>query len=177
MKKIHLLLLAPLLIVACQSKPTADSSAEKSDTVLNLPYALKVDRKWEINPDQGNLQTALSAMKAFEKADSNAMKNILGDTVQVFYEGGEFKGKKSDFLQAVMHEAGMYKNLQISMDDWESVISKDKSEEWVSLWYKQKWQNEKGKTDSLQMYNDIQLKNGKLIKWVDYSRHYAPQAK
>ena len=157
MKKIHLLLLAPLLIVACQSKPAADSSAAKKDTVLNLLYALKVDRKWEINPDQGNLQTALSAMKAFEKADSNAMKNILGDTVQVLYEGGEFKGKKSDFLQAVMHEAGMYKNLQISMDDWESVISKDKSEEWVSLWYKQKWQNEKGKTDSLQMYNDVKV--------------------
>jgi uncharacterized protein YcfL len=37
MKKIHLLFLAPLLIVACQSKPAADSSSAKKDTVFNLP--------------------------------------------------------------------------------------------------------------------------------------------
>ena len=176
MKKIHVLFLAPLLMAACQSKPASDTTAAKTDTAtLKLPYTLKTDHAWEINPDQHNLQTALNAIKAFEKADSNAMKSLVGDTVQVLYDGGEFKGKKSDFIQALMQETSMYKNLQLEMQDWESVISKDKSEEWVSIWYKQKWNNEKGQPDSVQMYNDVQLKNGKLIKWVDYSRRFSPK--
>ncbi len=38
------------------------------------------------------------------------------------------------------------------MEDWESVISKDKKEEWVTLWYSQKWEDMKGKTDSSGYY-------------------------
>ena len=37
----------------------------------------------------------------------------------------------------------MYKELKVNMYDYVSVISGDKSEEWVTLWYKQWWKNEK----------------------------------
>ena len=174
MKKIHLLFFVPVIFAACQSKPAADTAAAKTDT-LKLAYTLNKQHDWEINSDQHNLQAALNAIKAFENNDTTAMKALIADSILVHYEGGEFKGKREDFLKAIKQEMDMYKNLHIVMEDWESVIAKDKSEEWVSLWYKQKWQNEKGGADSLQVYNDVQFKNGKLIKWVDYSRHYTPQ--
>jgi hypothetical protein len=56
------------------------------------------------------------------------------------------------------------------MYDWESVISKDKSEEWVTLWYSQKWETPKGAKDSTDVIDDLQLKNGKIIRLSEYTR-------
>jgi hypothetical protein len=175
MKKIHLLFLAPLLMVACQTKPVANAASTSADSTIKLPYSLKKESAWQMNPDKHNLQTALNAIKAFETNDTTAMKGLIADSIHVYYEGGEFNGKRADFLKAVKQEMDMYKDMHVDMDDWESVINKDKSEEWVSTWYKQKWQNNKGKTDSLQVFNDMKLKGGKLVRWVDYARHYAPK--
>ena len=56
------------------------------------------------------------------------------------------------------------------MDDWESVISKDKSMEYVSLWYKEMWEDAKGKKDSLEQMDDLRMKNGKIIGLNEKSR-------
>jgi len=101
------------------------------------------------NPDQHNLQTALGALKAFEKNDTTAMSELVGDTVLMQYDGGEIKAKNADFVTSAKQERDMYKDLTIEMDTWQSVINKDKTQEWVSLWYTQKWTDEKGKADSL----------------------------
>ena len=56
------------------------------------------------------------------------------------------------------------------MGDWESVISKDKKEEWVTLWYSQTWEDMNGKTDSLAVIDDLRLKDGKIIRLDEYTR-------
>jgi hypothetical protein len=56
------------------------------------------------------------------------------------------------------------------MDDWESVISKDKKDEWVTLWYRQKWEDNKGKSDSSDIVNDLKMKDGKIIRLDEYTR-------
>jgi hypothetical protein len=173
MKKGHLLLLAPLLMVACQTKPIAKAATIRADSTL--PYSLTKERTWQMNADKHNLQTALTMLKAFENNDTTAMRGLIADSIHVYYEGGEFKGTRAEFLKAIKQEMDMRKSVHVDMEDWESVIDKDKGEEWVSMWYKQKWQNDKGKTDSLQAYNDVQLKGGKLVRWVDYARHYTPR--
>ena len=58
------------------------------------------------------------------------------------------------------------------MDDWESVISKDKKIEYVSLWYKQIWTDEKGRVDSLECMDDLRMKNGKIVALNEKIRHY-----
>ena len=55
------------------------------------------------------------------------------------------------------------KNMEVKMDDWESVISKDKNTEYVSLWYKELWEDTKGKKDSLVQMDDLRMKNGKIV--------------
>lgn len=63
-----------------------------------------------------------------------------------------------------------YKTARIVMRDWESVISKDKSEEWVTLWYTEHWETKAGVKDSAAFVNDMRLKNGKIISLNEYTR-------
>jgi hypothetical protein len=64
------------------------------------------------------------------------------------------------------------KNILIKMYDWESVVSKDKSEEYVTIWYKQIWEDMKGNKDSASLVNDIKMKNGKITELDEYTRRY-----
>ena len=56
------------------------------------------------------------------------------------------------------------------MQDWESVISKDKNEEYVTLWYREYQEHKDGKKDSVDVINDIKMKDGKIIGLDQYSR-------
>jgi hypothetical protein len=173
MKKIYILLAAPLLMMACQSKTPAGETAAKTDTTkLDLPYKQEKAHDWQMNPDQHNLQAALAVIKALENNDTTAMGKVVADSVQALVDGMDFKGTRTELLKAIKEEMDKMKDVKIAMNDWESVKSADGSEEWVSLWYKQKWVDAKGKADSLDMYNDIQLKEGKMVKLVEFTRRY-----
>ena len=69
-------------------------------------------------------------------------------------------------------QRAIYNDLTINMYDYESVISADKKDEWVTIWYKQKWTNEKGVADSLAVINDIKMKDGKMIELDEHIQHY-----
>ena len=56
------------------------------------------------------------------------------------------------------------------MRDWESTISKDKKDEWVTIWYIQHQEANDGKADSAEIINDVELKNGKIIRLAEYTR-------
>ena len=60
--------------------------------------------------------------------------------------------------------------MNVKMDDWESVSSNDKKEEWVTLWYRQSWEDTKGKKDSADIIDDMNIKNGKIIRLDEYTR-------
>jgi hypothetical protein len=52
------------------------------------------------------------------------------------------------------------------------VISKDKKDEFVTIWYVQKSTDKKGKVDSLALINDMKIANGKIIELDEYTRHF-----
>jgi hypothetical protein len=55
------------------------------------------------------------------------------------------------------------------MVDWEPVVSKDGSEKWVTLWYKQSTYLN-GKTGSAGLVNDFLFKNGTIVRLDEYVR-------
>lgn len=65
------------------------------------------------------------------------------------------------------------KSMSIKMNDWESVISKDKKTEYVSLWYKEITTDRNGKVDSVECMDDMEIKNGKIVSLNEKQRHYA----
>jgi hypothetical protein len=66
--------------------------------------------------------------------------------------------------------------IKIVMHDFESVVSKDKKDEYVTMWYKQVYKDKNGKIDSVDAVNDFKFVNGKIVALDEALRHFpAPQ--
>ena len=94
----------------------------------------------------------------------------FGDSILIKFDGLD-KKISNDSLKAFFTDGwNTYKTVKEKMHDWESVVSKDKSEEWVTLWYTQSWETKAGVKDSSAVINDIKLKDGKIIQIDEYNR-------
>jgi hypothetical protein len=83
------------------------------------------------------------------------------------------KKVSNDSLKAIFAKSrSALKSMSIKMYDWESVVSKDKNEEYVTLWYKEIWEDAKGNKDSASLVNDVKMKNGKITELDEYTRKY-----
>ena len=63
------------------------------------------------------------------------------------------------------------------MQDWISVISKDKKSEWVTLWYKEILTDKNGKSDSVNVVDDAKIENGKIVILDEKVQHFPPAKK
>jgi hypothetical protein len=163
-------MLIALLFAACQSKDAPTTDSAKTDTT-KYPYTLKKVQGWQMNPDSKNAITAMTLIKTFENLDTASMAKVLADSIWFDLDGYKFKGTKPQFLKQIQEEFNKMSGFKIEMQDVESVINKDKSEEWVSLWYHQVSNTKDGKTDTVSLYNDIQIKNGKVSGLSEYVQH------
>jgi len=182
MKKIVFIGSLAILSVSCNNQvssesargdTTATSSSEKVDYAY-LPKNHEPDN-WE-RGDQKNVALVLASLKAFENKNVEEALKAFADSVEWAFDNFDAKISK-DSLRSMFN--GFWKNttsMTIDMDDYEAVVSKDKKNNWVSLWYKQKWTDAKGKTDSVYMMDDVKIEDGKITVLDEKSRHY-PVAK
>lgn len=178
MKKLILIFTAGIIFYSCNSETatttdaTKDStSAEPAAAKINYPYTIDHPDTWETGSTD-NTMAALSALKAYENGNIDECVKYFGDSVHLQFDGLDTK-VSNDSLKAMFtrNRAGI-KSMEVKMDDWESVISKDKSAEYVSVWYKEIWKDNKGKIDSLAQMDDLRMKNGKIIGLDEKSRKY-----
>jgi len=170
MKNLSFLLFAAIFITSCQTKETKSTASVNTDTT-KYPYTIKKMQSWEMNSDGKNALTAMALIKTFENLDTAGMGRILADSVSFDLDGYKFKGTKPEFLNQIQSEFSKMSGFKIEMQDMESVINKDKSEEWVSLWYSQVSTTKDGKSDTVSLYNDIKLKDGKVVRLSEYIQH------
>jgi len=173
----YVLLALVALSAACNSASNnsgdnASTSDSTEKTSTNFPFTKEKGRDWEINKDDANTLIALNALKAIENKDYQAISNSTADSVKSDIDGLKFSGTKAQMMQANKDFFATLKNIKIVPHDWVSVINRDKSQEWVSVWYSQYWEDQKGKKDSLNVFNDIRLKNGKIIEWDEFIQHF-----
>jgi hypothetical protein len=71
----------------------------------------------------------------------------------------------------------MYSAVKIKMNDWESVISADKTEEWVTLWYKEYHTDKKGNVDSMGVVDDLKIEKGKAVILDEKTQKLGPPKK
>jgi hypothetical protein len=175
MKKLTFIFLTALAC-SCNNTQTATKDAAKDTaaaaptaTPVNYPYTIEHPDNWEVG-NTTNTMTSLSALKAWEDGKLDESLKYFGDSVRLQFDGLD-KKMSNDSLKAILTRArNNYKTIKVKMYDWESVISKDKSEEWVTLWYSQMWETTKGVKDSADVIDDLQLKNGKIIRLSEYTR-------
>jgi hypothetical protein len=176
MKK-TLCLLCFLYLVACN---TAEKKSEETSTASAAPVAEeKVDLPYKIeNPDNWehgslkNVEIAMNALKAMENNDIPGSMQYFADSIH--FAGDGFEGRFSkDSMQSMMtHDMANLKSIKFEMNDWETVVSHDKQQEYVSLWYKQTTVGNDGKVDSVICMDDIRLKDGKIVEIEEKVRHY-----
>jgi len=174
MKKVSkqfLLVAAGMIFASCQNGGSTKTEADNNtaaNTKIDYPYTIKHPDNWETGSQQNTL-IALSALKAWENRNMDESLKYFADSVDVRFDGITKKVSK-DTLRAIITPDKPAKNIVIKLDDWQSSISKDKQDEWVSLWYTQYIENTDGSKDSIDVYNDIKLKEGKIIGLDEYRR-------
>ncbi|QHS59718.1 hypothetical protein [Chitinophaga agri] len=185
MKTVLLLLCITALATACNQQPgksesgytdTGNTVVTTTDAALDYPYKMRESYKdWQPG-DKKNGLLVMKMLKAWETKNLSECASYFGDSV--YFNMDYFrKVARHDSLPAMLEESwANYASVKLDVDDWESVISKDKKEEWVTIWYKQTWIDKKGKTDSLAIVNDAKIANGKIVVFDETIRHF-PTAK
>lgn len=174
MKKLTLLLFTGI-VFSCNNVDTTSKDATKDSpaiataSALNYPYTIEHPDNWEIG-SATNTMIALSSLKAWEEGNMDESLKYFGDSVRVEFDGIDKKMSRDSLRTMLTGGRNAYKALKVKMDDWESVIAKDKSEEWVTIWYTETFETTAGVNDSSAVINDLQLKDGKIIRLSEYTR-------
>ena len=136
----------------------------KDSSSVSFPYTAEYSSKFSIGKDSNSLMV-LNNYKAWESGDMNALKNTLGDSINLYFpDGSKFSGTRD----SAMTLASMYRDslskVEIKVDVWIPLHSEDKNEDWVCVWYKETDTHKNGKVDSAYYEDDNMLdKNGKIV--------------
>ncbi len=173
MKKTILYMGILLLAVACKNKQAAEVPA--SETVLaeaDYPYTLKKPYKnWQAG-DQKNALVVLKMLKAWETRNVAECASYFADTTEMNFDGYHSIMSHDSITPFLESSLADYASVKIEMQDWESVVSADKMDEWVTVWYKQSWVDKKGVADSLNIIDDAKIVNGKITVFDEYIQHF-----
>ena len=134
-------------------------------------YTIKKPDNWDMNGSSKNTEVAFNALKAFEEHKIDESLSYFGDSVlwkADYMEAKLSKDSLKSIFNSIWNETA---SLKIEMHDFESVISKDKKDEFVTIWYDQHTTDKKGKKDSLSLINDMKVVNGKIVELDEYIRH------
>ena len=179
MKKFVFFASIAIFLISCNNKSetsasTTDSTKTTASATEDLVYAYTLDepyRDWQPG-DKQHAVTVLKGLKAFETGDIAACVATFGDSVDLRFDYFHAKLSNDSLKKFFTQQRATYNNLTIHMGDWESVISKDKKTEYVTMWYKQVWTDKKGKTDSLGVVDDAKIVNGKIVELDEKIQHF-----
>jgi hypothetical protein len=187
MKKILLISSLAIFVLACNNNDAKDTKtgdstkmAEiKTDTkvIPEMPYALdRPYQNWQAGDPQHAL-TVMKSLKAFQNGDINTCIEGFGDSVTVGFDNFQAKLTKDSLKASFTQWRANSASINIKMDDWESVISSDKKNEWVTLWYKEYNTDKKGTVDSMAVVDDCKIVNGKIVVLDEKRQKLGPAKK
>lgn len=144
-------------------------TTETTEQKPSYPYSIKNPDNWLVG-STANTMVALSSLKKWEEGKIDESAAYFADTVNLKFDGLDKTMSRDSVKNMLGGLWNSYKTVDIRMEDWESVISKDKTEEWVTIWYTEHWETKQGVKDSAAIINDFKIVNGKIAKLDEYSR-------
>jgi hypothetical protein len=166
------------VLLSCNSSDTKTAEEPKmADTKVaamstsDLAYPLKDWKDWQPGSTD-NLKVALQSLKDFEAGKVDASLAAFGDSVELKFDNMEGTYSRDSVAKMFTSTRNSMKAMEIKMDDYETVKAKDGSEEYVSMWYKQKWQDQKGTWDSIVCMDDMKFANGKIVSLDEKTRKF-----
>jgi hypothetical protein len=173
MRKLFSLCFIMYLVSSCTTptEKTSEKTVSADSSKKNLVYTIKNPDNWDIGNTK-NVAVAFNALKAFEEHKIDESLSFFGDSVLWKADYMDTKLSK-DTLKAIFNSVwNETAAIKIDMHDFESVISKNKKDEYVTIWYVQTSTDKKGKIDSIAMINDMKIVNGKIVELDEYTRHF-----
>lgn len=154
-----------------------DSKMTETSTVkLDYPYTVDKIPDWQTG-DPENALKALKALKAYEMGNMEESANYFGDSVRFLADKFESHLSNDSLKAMFLKDKTAGNSVTIKMEDWESVKSKDGTDQWVSMWYKEIMTDKAGKIDSVEVMDDAKFENGKITILDEKTRHYAVDKK
>jgi hypothetical protein len=141
---------------------TTDGTTASADVKLPIPLEMPY-RNWAIGSTD-NVVAGMTMLKAFVDKDNAALAAGIGDSIQLDFDLFQAKLSRDSAMKTFAAERARYTELKITMYDYVSVISADKTQEWVTLWYKQTWKDTKGVVDSSSIVDDMRFEKGKMVE-------------
>ena len=176
MKKLLFFLCTVCFAVACNNKDGNSSSSGSDSTKMSstkLDYPYKIDsayKDWQPG-DQQHAVNVMKSLKAWQDNNIAECVSYMGDSLDIQFDNYRKKLPHDNLTHEFTNFRNAYTKVDIKMEDWESVISKDGKDEWVTMWYKQITTDLKGKIDSVEVINDAKMLKGKIIVLDEYIRH------
>ncbi len=179
MKQTIVMISLVVALASCNNAKTtktdgSDSTGTAVKTVAEVALPYKLDKpysNWKIGSTE-NAAAAMNCLKAFVDKDFAAFAGGVGDSLDIRLDYYHQKLSRDSAINMFKAMRPALSDLTITMYDYESVISADKKDEWVTLWYKQAWKDEKGKADSLNIIDDCKMQNGKMIVLDEKVQHF-----
>jgi hypothetical protein len=173
------------LLAACNNGATKETTKDSTATTGSVaekkalpPMAYSLPQpyqNWQTG-DPNHAAVAQAALKGYETGDIATCVKGFGDSVDVRFDGYRATLSNESLAKFFAEGRAKYTSFKVIMYDWESVISEDKKEEWVTMWYKEIMTDKKGKTDSLSVVNDCKMEKGKIVVLDEKVQHF-PAAK
>jgi hypothetical protein len=175
MKTLFSIFAVVTIVTACNNNRNQNTSSNNPVVEGGYAYTIAHPDQWEWG-DKNNLKIALNSLKAYEKGNISAAFKDYADTVRIQMDGFDRRLSKDSLLTMFIRERSSIRRMGIEMDDFQSVRSKDGRSEYVSLWYKQLWEDQTGKIDSMECMDDLAFRNGKIVLWNEKVRRYPAPA-
>lgn len=177
MKQVLFCFLAAGLFFSCKDeKKTGEETAKvagTADSVTQMDYAYTIEHPDQWVPgNRENTRMVLQSLKDYENGNIEACMKSFADSVELSFDGFHGKFTRDSVQKMFTADRSRNKSMKIDMHDFESVKSKDGKKEYVSLWYNEKWEDQKGKMDSVSVMDDLEIKNGKIISIDQKIRHF-----
>ena len=146
-------------------------NVEADSTSSTYAYTISKPDNWEVGSTK-NTALVLRSLKDFE--NNKIEESLAAFADSVIWRSDYVEGKFSkDTIRAMLNASwNQLSARKINMHDFESVISKDKKDEYVTIWYVETTTDKKGKTDSVAIVNDLKIVNGKIVALDEAIRHF-----
>lgn len=173
MNKFILFAAVLLLAVACKEPMPVEQKAPEKVAInpADYPYQLNGPYKdWQAG-NQENAIMVLKMIKAWETKNVAECASYFADNCEMNMDYYQATVSKDSIVAFIENSYTNNASIKVEMQDWESVVSADGKDEWVTLWYKQTLVDKDGKSETLNIINDAKIENGKIVLFDEYIQH------
>jgi len=178
MKKIYLLA-GVAFLAACASNTnksateavkTADSVSPKQESIT-YPYMAEYSSDFEI----GDPKKALVILELYQNWDKNTLDNsrssFADNDTMIFADGAMFAGSRDSLFVVAKKKRAMMGNVVDSVHAWIPLRSKDRKEDWVTVWTREICTDAKGKITVNELQETWRFdENGKINLMYQYAQ-------